>query len=79
MSKSGEERRKFDAETNFLYGIYAYSVQKSTTLQKLAFSQLWCNPSYQNFFSIFARIANPVFLLPRTEWSGVTSRLLTEE
>ena len=37
MSKSGEERRKFDAETNFLYGIYAYSVQKSMTLQKLAF------------------------------------------
>ena len=37
MYKSGEERRKCDVETSFLYGIYAYIVQKSMTAQKTGF------------------------------------------
>jgi len=34
MYKSRGERRKYDVDTIFLYGFYAYSVQKSMTLQK---------------------------------------------
>ena len=32
MYKSEEERRKCDAETNFFYGICAYSVKNSMTV-----------------------------------------------
>ena len=34
MYKLGDEHRKCDAETKFLYGNYAYSVQKSIIPQK---------------------------------------------
>lgn len=69
--KSGGERRKCDAETNFLWHLCLQCSEKHDSTKKLAFSQLRCNPSYENFFSNFAPIANPVFLLPRTKWSGV--------
>jgi hypothetical protein len=37
MYKSGGERRKCEAITNFLCDIYTYSVQKIMTLQKPGF------------------------------------------